>query len=133
MPPSTAGTRWILVITDHFSRWQDALAIPDAIAPTVATVQEKLVFCYFGLLDVLHSDQGAQFGSPLCQNWGLSKTPHTALWSIGVVERNNRMLGDSLWALLFTGDQTKWDQPLPLTMYTLRQHPTHPLRKQPII
>ena len=55
------GNQWILVVTDHFTRWQDALAIPDATAPVVATALDERIFCYLGLPEQLHADQGPQF------------------------------------------------------------------------
>ena len=65
---------------DHFTRWQDALALPDATAPVVAKTLDEKVFCYFGLPEQIHSDQGAQFESQLmaelCQLWNIEKT-HT--------------------------------------------------------
>jgi len=65
MPPTPRGNSWILVLTDHSTRWADALAISDASAPTVARVLDQNVFCYFGLPEQIHSDQGAQFQSQL--------------------------------------------------------------------
>ena len=56
MPETGAGNRLILVITDHFTRWQDAIAVPDATAPVVATTLDQRIFCYFGLPEQLHSD-----------------------------------------------------------------------------
>jgi len=53
------------VLTDHFNRWADALAIPDASAPTVARARDQHVFCYFRLPEQIHTDQGAQFQSQL--------------------------------------------------------------------
>jgi len=44
---------------DHFTRWADALALPDASASTVARVLDQNVFCYFGLPGQLHLDHGA--------------------------------------------------------------------------
>lgn len=38
----------------------------------------------------------------------------------GVVERNNRTLGDALRTSLLDGDQRDWDQVLPHTMRALR-------------
>ena len=35
MPESPRGKKWILVLTDHFTRWQDAIALPDATTPTI--------------------------------------------------------------------------------------------------
>lgn len=61
MPITPLGNRWILVFTDHFTRWQDALPLPDTSAPTVATTLEERVFCYFDIPEIIHSDQGAQF------------------------------------------------------------------------
>jgi len=82
----------MLVLTDHFMRWADALAIPDASAPTVARAPDQHVFCYFGLPEQIHSDQGAQFQSQLmsdlCKTRGLIRIgqPHIIrkgmrLWS----------------------------------------------------
>ena len=61
MPTTPRGNTWILVLTDHFTRWSDALAIPDATAPVVARALDERVFCYLGLPESIHSDQGAQF------------------------------------------------------------------------
>ena len=33
---TSRGNKWILVLTDHFSIWQDVLPIQDATAETVA-------------------------------------------------------------------------------------------------
>ena len=56
MPETPRGNRWILVVVDHFTRWQDAFPLPDATAPTVATALEERVFCYHGLPEQIHSD-----------------------------------------------------------------------------
>jgi len=115
MPLTPRGNCWILVLTDHFTRWADALAIPDACAPTVARVLDQNVFCYFGLPEQLHLDQGAQFQSQLlgdlCRLWGVNKsrtTPYHPQGN-GVVERNNRVLGDSLRSLVLGRGQEEWD------------------------
>jgi len=85
MPTTPRGNSWILVLTDHFTRWADTLAIPDASAPTVARVLDQNVFCYFGLPEQLHSNQEAQFQSQLlsdlCRLWGVNKSRplHTTL------------------------------------------------------
>jgi len=92
MPTSVRGNDWILVLTDHFLRWADALASPDVLASTVAKVLDQHVFCYFSLSEQIHSDQGAQFQSQLisnlCKTWGVNQSPTTpyhhngmGLWS----------------------------------------------------
>ena len=128
-PPTPRNNRWILVLSDHFTRWQDALPLPDATASTVAQVLEDRVFSYFGLPEQLHSDQGAQFESQLlselCEKWGIKKT-HTTPYhpqANGVVERNNRSLGDSLRTLLLNKGVDEWDRVLPQIMRAFRGTP----------
>jgi len=129
MLPTPRGNSWILVLTDHFTRWADALAIPDASAPTVARVLDQHVFCYFGLPEQIHSDQGAQFQpqlmSDLCRLWGVNQSRTTPYHphENGVVERNNRMLGDALRSLLRGRSQEKWDTMLPQVMRAYRSTP----------
>jgi len=129
MPMTPRENSWILVLTDHFTRWADALAIPDASAPTVAGVLDQHVFCYFGLPEQLHSDQGSQFQSQLmgdlCRLWGVNQsrtTPYHPQGN-GVVERNNRMLGDALRSLLLGRGQEEWDLVLPQIMRAYRSTP----------
>ena len=129
MPETRAGNRWILVIMDHFTRWQDAIPLPNATAPVVAAALDQRVFCYLGLPEQLHSDQGAQFENPLmeelCALWRIDKT-HTTPYhpqSNGVVERSNRNLGDSLRTLLLRRGQEEWDLLLPQIMRAFRGTP----------
>ena len=129
MPTTPRGNKWILVLTDHFTRWQDAIALPDATAPVVATALDDQVFCYFGLPEQIHTDQGAQFESQLmkelCQLWHVDKT-HTTLYhpqANGMVERGNRGLGDALRALLLRRAQEEWDRLLPQIMRAFRGTP----------
>ena len=65
MPKTARANSWILVLYDHFTQWQDAIAIRDAIAPTVARTLDERVFSYFGLPETIHTDQGALFESDL--------------------------------------------------------------------
>ena len=129
MPETPAGNRWILVIMDHFTRWQDAIAIPAATTPVVAATLDQRVFCYLGLPEHLHSDQGAQFKSQLmeelCTLWRIDKT-HTTPYhpqSNGIVERSNRHLGDSLRTLLLRRGQEEWDRLLPQIMRAFQGTP----------
>jgi len=102
-------------LTDHFTRCADALAIPDASAPTVARALDQYVFCYFGLSEQIHTDQGAQFQSQLMENlcriWGViqSRTTPYHPQGNGAMEMNNRMLGDALRSLLLGRGQEEWD------------------------
>ena len=129
MPRTPRGNAWILVLTDHFSRWQDAIPLPDATAPVVARTLDDRVFSYFGLPEVIHTDQGAQFESDLmqslCRLWKVTKTRTTSYHPQGnsVVERHNKTLGDSLRTLLMGSDQEEWDLLLPQIMRAFRGTP----------
>ena len=83
LPETPKGNKWILVVSDHFSEWQDALPLPEATTPVVATALDERVFSYLGLPKQLHSDQGAQFESQLmtelCHLWRVDKTKTTPL------------------------------------------------------
>jgi len=122
MPLSARGNTWILVLTDHFSQWADALAIPDATAPTVARALNQNVFCYLGLPKQIHTERSAQFQSQLmgdlCRICGVrqSRTTPYHPQGNGVVEWNNRMLGDALRSLLLGRGQEEWDVVLPQIM-----------------
>jgi len=93
-------------------------------------VPDQHVFCYFGLPEQIHSDQGAQFQSQLmsdlCCLWGgvnQSKTTPYHPQGNGVVESNNHMLGDALRSLLLGGGQEEWDTVLPQVMRAYRSTP----------
>ena len=105
MPKTARGNSRILVLSGHFTRWQDAIAIRDATASTVARTLDERVSSYFGLPDTIHTDQIAQFESELlgnlCSMWGVCKSRATAYHpqSNGIVEQGNRALGDLLRAV----------------------------------
>ena len=63
LPKSRRGNRFILVVSDYFTRWPEAYAIVDHVATTVAqTLIEEWVSRY-GIMHTLHSDQGREFES----------------------------------------------------------------------
>ena len=37
MSQTQRSNQWILVLSDHFTRWKEAIPLIDATAPTVAT------------------------------------------------------------------------------------------------
>ncbi|XP_067945573.1 uncharacterized protein [Watersipora subatra] len=125
-PVTPRGNKWVLVFTDHFTRWQDALALPDATVPVVVNAR---VFCYLGLPEQIHMDQVAQFESQLmvelCQLWIIEKTQTTPYHpqANGVMEQNNRGLGNSLRVLLLTRGQKEWDLLLPQLVRAYRGTP----------
>lgn len=137
LPLTARGNTQILVIADHFTRWYDALPVPDGTAPTIAKILDERLFCYFGVPEVIHSDQGRQFESLLfqecCALWGCQKTRTAPYHPQGnsVVERLNRTLGNSLRALLLEHQTADWDEVLPQIMRTLRATPHRSTQETP--
>ncbi|CAB4038620.1 Retrovirus-related Pol poly from transposon [Paramuricea clavata] len=90
---STKANRYLLVVTDYFTKWLKAYALPNQEAKTVATVIVNEVVCRFGVPLELHSDQGTNFESVVFQEMfsllSIKKTQTTPLHpeSDGMVER----------------------------------------------
>ena len=98
LPTSKSGNKYILVISDYFTKWAEAFGIPNQEAITVATKLVDHVFCRLSMPTQLHSDMGAQFESQLIKDisglLGIKKT-HTTPYhpqSDGLVERLNRTI-----------------------------------------
>ena len=64
-PESDKGNTHMSVVGDYFTRWMEALAIPNQEATNIAHVITQEVFCRFPPPEQLHSDQGKQFESEL--------------------------------------------------------------------
>ena len=98
LPESKNGNRYVLVIGDYFSRWMEALPVPNQEASTVAEKLVDEVFLRFSPPEQLHSDQGRQFESNLvrevCKLLHINKTRTTPYHPQcdGLVERFNRTL-----------------------------------------
>ena len=76
--PTPDGYRYILVISDYFSKWTEAFPIKDKCADTVADVLVNKIILRFGIPLVIHSDQGREFENglmkSLCSLLGCVKT-----------------------------------------------------------
>jgi len=53
------------IISDYFTKWTEAFALPNHQTMTVADVLVKEIFLGFGVPVVLHIDQGPEFRSDL--------------------------------------------------------------------
>ena len=60
LPTTKLGNKYIVAITDHFSKWTEAAGIPDKSAKSVAIFLFGVV-CRLGCMDYLISDQGREF------------------------------------------------------------------------
>ena len=102
---ATDGRENVLVMTDVFSKYTQAVPTKDQSAVTVARVLVDNWFTRFGVPKRIHSDQGRQFESALirqlCQLYGIEKSRTTAYHpqGNGQCERFNRTLHDLLRSL----------------------------------
>jgi len=98
LPESQHGNSYVMVVADYFTRWMEAIPLPNQEASTVADRLVDEVFMRFSPPEQLHSDQGKQFESKLmtelCKLLHIKKTRTTPYHPQcdGMVERFNRPL-----------------------------------------
>lgn len=112
LEPDGKGTKNVLVITDHFTKYAVAVPTPDQKSKTVAKALWNNFFIHYGFPERLHSDQGRDFESTLikelCSLLGIKKTRTTPYHPRGnPVERFNRTLLEML-GTLEEEDKTRW-------------------------
>ena len=125
LPRTHRGNESILVICDQFTRWVEAIALPNQEAETMATAAVNEFFCRFGFPLQIVTDQGTNFQSRLfsevCRLLRIHKlrtTPYRPSAN-GQVERVNRTLMACLRNFV-ADDQKDWDLYLPLLTAALR-------------
>ena len=113
-PVTPRGNRFILVLTDHFSKYVEVLAVPDQTAETCASKILNEFVSRWGCPLSIHSDQGRNYESrvfrELCRMLEVRKTrtsPRNPRGN-GQSERFNRTLLKMIKAYL-CGEQRDWD------------------------
>ncbi|XP_033758002.1 uncharacterized protein LOC117340349 [Pecten maximus] len=125
LPTTANGNNYIIVVSDYFSKWTEAYAVPNHTALTVADKLVTEFICRFGTPRYIHSDQGREFESELfqtiCSKLGVKKTRTTPYRpeSDGQVERFNRTLIQMLSSFVNT-QMDDWDDHLPYVMMAYR-------------
>ena len=125
LPTSDTGFKYILVITDVFTKWVEAFPLKTTVAETLASVFVNEVVSRFGVPSQLHSDQGANFCSEvinaMCRQLGIERSRNTAYHpqGNGQVERFNRTL-ESMLAKVVADNQRDWDKHLPQVLFAYR-------------
>ena len=121
LPPS-GGNSYLLTCIDRFTRWPEAIPIPDISAETVAQAFFSRWVAMFGAPSTITTDRGRQFESSLFQALtqllGSTRTRTTSYHPVsnGLVERLHRQLKASLKA----HSNSRWTESLPLVMLGIR-------------
>jgi hypothetical protein len=128
-PKSSRGNQFMVTLVDHFSKWAEAIPVPNHTAQTVARVLMTNVFSRFGAPKQILTDRGPEFEgalfSQLLEWMQIDKLRTTAYKPAtnGVVERFHRTL-NSMLGKMVKESQRDWDEKLPfaLAAYRATQH-----------
>uniref|UniRef100_A0A5S6Q3K9 RNA-directed DNA polymerase n=1 Tax=Trichuris muris TaxID=70415 RepID=A0A5S6Q3K9_TRIMR len=122
--PRSRGCAYLLTMVDRYTRWPEAVPIPNAEAATVARAFMSTWIARFGIPAKVTTDQGKQFQSSLWHKltsiFGIRLAPTTAYHpqTNGLVERLHRQLKAALTAHTQSG--FAWTDALPLVLLGLR-------------
>lgn len=118
LPTTSSGNKYVLVFTDHLTRFNIFVPLSDRHATTVAQALYNNVVVPFSTPSVLLCDNAAEFTSKvltsLCSKMKISKV-HIASYhpaANGLVERQNGKILAILRHII-DSDQRNWDQCLP--------------------
>ena len=121
--PVSEGMTYLFTVVDRFTRWPEAIPIPDARTETCARALIRHWVARFGTPTDLASDRGAQFTSDLWRDLnkllGIQHNTTTAYHpqANGMVERFHRQLKASLKA---RATHPYWMDDLPFVLLGLR-------------
>ncbi|GFX03237.1 retrovirus-related Pol polyprotein from transposon 412 [Trichonephila clavipes] len=121
LPPSD-GFQYLLTMIDRFSRWPEAVPIPDTTAKTISRAIFHHWIARFGCPSLITTDQGSQMRSSLFAEFtrilGTDRVKTTAYHPIsnGLVERLHRHLKASIKA----HESSRWTDVLPIVLLGIR-------------
>ena len=121
--PVSEGMSYLFTIVDRFTRWPEAIPLPDCRTETVIKGFLRHWIARFGIPADLVSDRGPQFTSGLWAELnkvlGIKATTTTAYHpqANGMVERLHRQLKDSLKA---RATHPRWMDELPFVLLGMR-------------
>ena len=121
--PSSNGFHYLVTYVDQFTRWPEAIPIPDILAETVARAFVSRWIANFGLPSTVTTDRGSQFKSSLFKHLTTLlgvKHIHTTAYhpcANGMVERFHRQLKASIKSY---PNPSAWTEILPLVLLSIR-------------
>lgn len=134
-PRSKGGKRFIIVVTDLYTRWVEAYAVASARTSVIAQLLDKEFFPRWGYPRVLLSDNGSQFTGRKwrehCTRWGV-QPQMTAVYHprANPTERRNQELKTQL-RLRVGDDHTTWAEHLPAALFAVHSRVNAATNKSP--
>ena len=125
LPITSQGNRYILVFTDHFTKWVEAIAIPKQSAEIVAKCFVEEFVCRHGTPEKLLTDRGRAFIGEMMTNihQKLGTDPlRTAGFhpeTNGITERFNKTMMEML-SMYVSTHQKDWNEILPYIIHAYR-------------
>ncbi|KAG5868760.1 hypothetical protein JTB14_034646 [Gonioctena quinquepunctata] len=122
---SLNGNRYLLTFQDYFTKYVEAIPLPDQKADTIARAFVENVIVRHGSPKKLLTDRGANFTSTLfkevCKVLGIEKlqTASYAPTTNGQIERMHRVLKDML-SHYISENQRDWDNWIPFVLMAYR-------------
>lgn len=122
LPPSDGNT-YLLTCVDRYTRWPEAIPIPNITAETVARAFVERWISVFGAPDCITTDRGRQFESclftELTRLLGTTRVRTTSYHPAanGLVERFHRQLKSALKA---QSNPQRWHEHLPIVLLGIR-------------
>ena len=125
-PPSATGKRFLLVVTDLFSRWVETFPIASSEAPKLTNILEKEMFPRWGYPRQTLCDNGKQFISQhwtnACQRWDCD------LWTTPnyhprakPTERKNQEIKINIRIRIDNDNHRTGDRDLPKILFGMRR------------
>ncbi|UYV77296.1 hypothetical protein LAZ67_15000399 [Cordylochernes scorpioides] len=118
LPSTKNRKKWIIVLTDYYTRYAETKAVSEATVREVSKFLVEDIFLRHGAPQYLISDRGSQFTSNLMKEvMKTCKIKHCFTTSYhpqtnGLTERLNRTLINML-SMYVNTDQKNWDEILP--------------------
>jgi ribonuclease HI len=124
-PPSSGQHRWILVATDYFTKWIEAIPTRNANHTVIINFLQENIFARFGCPKRLVADNAAAFKDKhlvkLCEELGVQLVHSTAYYpqGNGLAESSNKSLVKIIQKLL-EQNARGWDSKLKFALWADR-------------
>jgi transposase InsO family protein len=116
-PASLSGNKYVLVLTDAFSKWTEVVALPNQTAETTCRALMDKIILYHGPPKVIITDRGTNFTSRLFNNLCRElKTKHKTTTAYhpqanGMTERFNKTMVEMIRKYIADGFE-RWEEVL---------------------